>query len=274
MELIDIGINLSHSSFAPDRNSVIQRARAANVTAMIVTGTSVKSSQAALALVRSHPGYLYATAGIHPHDARSFNKAAEDTLRKLSREPGVVAIGECGLDFNRDFSPRPSQERCFEAQLALAAERDLPLFLHERDAHARFLEILTPHRKSISGGVVHCFTGTERELEAYLALDLYIGITGWICDERRGRHLQDLVKKIPSDRLLIETDAPYLLPRDLPQKPKTRRNEPAFLPHILKTIAACRGETPEEVAATTTRNARVLFGLPRPLPAEGDTRFA
>jgi TatD DNase family protein len=166
-----------------------------------------------------------------------------------------------GLDFNRDFSPRPQQEWVFEAQLELAAELGLPVFLHERDARARFIQILSRHRHRLGAAVVHCFTGSAEDLAAYLELDLHIGITGWVCDERRGLHLRELVKRIPLQRLLLETDAPFLVPRDLRPRPKAGRNEPAFLPHILKTVAVCLELPLEAVAAATTRNTCAFFGF-------------
>ena len=171
----------------------------------------------------------------------------------------MVAVGECGLDFNRNYSPHPDQEKWFIAQLALASELKKPVFLHSRDAFPRFTEILKAHR--ISSGVAHCFTGEKAELHSYLDLGLHVGITGWICDERRGRHLLELVREIPRDRLLLETDSPYLAPRDLRPQPKARRNEPAFLPHILATVARALGRPAEEIAAETTRNAISLFAL-------------
>jgi TatD DNase family protein len=262
--LVDIGVNLAHASFRHDRDAVITRACAAGVTTMIVTGTSVPSSRAADVLARTRPGTLFATAGVHPHDARHCDDATIPALRALASERGtVVAIGECGLDFNRDFSPRPVQEQWFESQVALAAELGLPLFLHERDAHARFVEILGRHRASLTGGgVVHCFTGTGAELDAYLAMDLHIGITGWICDERRGTHLRELVRRVPLERLMLETDAPFLAPRDLRPRPHGGRNEPGLLPHVLVVVAECLGRAPAEVAAATTATARRLFRLP------------
>jgi TatD DNase family protein len=163
------------------------------------------------------------------------------------------------LDFNRDFSPRSHQEQWFEAQLELAFALELPLFLHERDAHERFLEILRPYRDRVPAAVVHCFTGTQDELQAYLDLDLHIGITGWICDERRGLHLQELVRSIPLNRLMLETDAPYLTPRTLRPKPKSGRNEPAFLPYVLETVAQAMAKPPEVVADATTQTARQFF---------------
>jgi TatD DNase family protein len=259
MHLVDIGANLTHPAFRDDLDAVLVRARQAGVTQIIVTGTTVQESQAALALAASHPDALYATAGVHPHHARDCDSLTIPALRKLAQDPRVVAIGECGLDFNRNYSPHPDQEKWFIAQLELGLSLNKPLFLHSRDAHPRFSEILKHHQ--VKKAVAHCFTGERQELKAYLDLDLYIGITGWICDERRGRHLVDLVREIPRERLLLETDSPYLTPRDLKPQPKARRNEPAFLAHILKAVARAVARPAEEVAAQTASNARDLFGL-------------
>lgn len=260
-EIVDIGVNLTHASFRADLAAVIERARAAGVNTMILTGTSIRGSREAIRIASGHAGRLYATVGVHPHDARHFTDETITTMRVLAKSAGVVAIGECGLDFNRDFSPRDIQERCFEAQIQLAGELKMPLFLHDRDAHARFSAILKSYRNQFSEAVVHCFTGTAAELDSYLAMDLYIGITGWICDERRGRHLRELVRRMPLNRIMIETDAPFLIPRDLKPRPKTTRNEPAFLPHILNTVAHCMGRSSDEVARATTANARAFFRI-------------
>jgi TatD DNase family protein len=259
--LIDIGVNLTHASFRDDREEVIARAVAAGVRTMILTGTSVAGSQRALDLVRGR-AELRATTGVHPHDARNADAAQLETLRRLIARSECVAVGECGLDFNRDFSPRPVQERVFEAQLELAAAMAKPLFLHERDAHARFTDILRRHRPRLSAAVVHCFTGSAAELDVYLAMDLHIGITGWICDERRGLHLRELVRRIPLDRLMLETDAPFLTPRNLRPRPKRDRNEPALLPHVLDAVADALDRPRAEVAAATTATARRFFALP------------
>jgi TatD DNase family protein len=259
MQLVDIGANLTHNAFNPDREEVVARAQHAGVQTIIVTGTTIEESRQAAALARSHPGFLYATAGVHPHHARGCPPDTIPQLAEIATDPHVVAIGECGLDFNRNYSPRPDQEIWFVAQIELGLSLDKPLFLHSRDAHPRFADILKEH--GVKRAVAHCFTGEKKELRAYLDLGLYVGITGWICDERRGRHLLELVKEIPRDRLLLETDAPYLTPRDLKPQPKARRNEPAFLPHILKTVARALGRPAEEVAAETERNARELFSL-------------
>jgi TatD DNase family protein len=266
MPLVDIGANLTHPSFE-DVDHVIARARQAGVARIIVTGSTVEESRRAIALAESHPG-LFATAGVHPHHARDCGPETIPALRELA--PRVVAIGECGLDFNRNYSPHPDQEKWFVAQAELALELGKPLFLHSRDAHPRFAEILKAHK--VRKAVAHCFTGTGEELKAYLDLDLYIGITGWICDERRGRHLLELVRDIPRERLLLETDSPYLTPRDLHPQPKARRNEPAFLPHILKTVAKALRRPHEEIAAETTRNAAALFGLNEPRPSAPQKR--
>jgi TatD DNase family protein len=260
-DLIDIGANLAHDSFDHDRADVLERARAAGVTRSIVTGTSITASVQALALTEAHPKTLFATAGIHPHHAQELDVHAAAALRELARAPAVVAIGECGLDYFRDVAPRAAQRAAFGAQLEIAAEIGKPVFLHQRDAHEELVALLTPLRDRLAGGVAHCFTGGVGELEAYLDLGLYIGVTGWVCDERRGGALRDAVPHIPLDRLLLETDAPYLLPRDLEPKPRGRRNEPAFLTHVLARVAALQRRPAAEIARATTENAERLFGL-------------
>jgi TatD DNase family protein len=261
MQLIDIGANLGHTSFAHDLPEVIARAQQANVAGMVVTGASAEGSVMALEIAKRYPGYLYATAGMHPHHASEYDAFAESLFADLLRDPRVLAAGECGLDYNRNFSPAADQQFAFERQLALAIAAKKPVFLHQRDAHADFMAILRNARPHLRGAVVHCFTGTNAELDDYLALDCHIGITGWICDERRGLHLQDSVKRIPSDRLMLETDAPYLLPRTLKPLPKDRRNEPKFLPHIVAAVAHARAESAAALAASSTQCALQFFGF-------------
>jgi TatD DNase family protein len=263
LDLIDIGANLTHDSFDADRDAVIAHAANAGVARIIVTGTSVTSSAQAAALCEPRPGTLYATAGVHPHHAADFDEHSITALRSLLGNPAFVAVGECGLDFFRDYSPRAAQRRAFEEQLELAADVGKPVFLHQRDAHDEFVALLERKRERLAGGVAHCFTGGPAELAAYLDLDLYVGVTGWVCDERRGAELRAAVPQIPLERLLIETDAPYLLPRDLTPKPASRRNEPGFLAHVLERIAALRNEPAAVVAAATTANAERLFKLAR-----------
>ena len=262
MRLVDIGVNLTHDSFDRDRLAVIERAAAAGVDRLIVTGTTVAASRAAAALADEHPGRLYATAGVHPHHASELDdRVLASELEPLLEHARVVAVGECGLDFFRDFSPRAAQERAFGAQLELAAATGRPVFLHQRDAHARFVALLQPLASRLVGGVAHCFTAGTAELRAYLDLGLHIGITGWLCDERRGQALREALPHVPLDRVLLETDAPYLLPRDLSPPPRDRRNEPAFLPHVLTRAAALLGVEPAVLAAASTANAERLFGL-------------
>lgn len=263
LDLIDIGANLTHDSFDSDRDDVLSRAAAAGVTRIIVTGTSVTGSAQAAALCETKPEALFATAGVHPHHAADFDSHSTRALRTLLGSPAFVAVGECGLDFFRDYSPRDAQHRAFAAQLELAAEVRKPAFLHQRDAHDEFVAALKPVRTQLAGAVAHCFTGGPRELEAYLDLDLYIGVTGWVCDERRGSELRAAVPLIPLDRLLLETDAPYLLPRDLAPKPRSRRNEPHFLPHVLERVAQLMSQPVERVAQATTANAERLFAIGR-----------
>jgi len=258
--VIDIGANLTHASFRDDVAEVVARSRQAGVESIVITGTTLGESLHASMLADEHG--LYATAGVHPHHARECDAHTIDRLREAARHPRVVAIGECGLDFNRNYSPHPDQEKWFVAQLELGIELGMPLFLHSRDAHPRFAEIIRSHRPEKA--VAHCFTGEKDELHAYLDLGLFIGITGWICDERRGTHLLGLVRDIPRERLLLETDSPYLVPRDMKPQPKARRNEPAFLPHILRAVARALGRPEDEIAAETTRNARRFFDLDEP----------
>jgi len=262
MELIDIGCNLTHDSFDRDRHQVIERARDAGITQMVVTGASEKGSIAALALAREYPGELFATAGVHPHLAADFEDSTEQTLRGLIAHEEVVAVGETGLDYFRDLAPRDVQRDIFMRQLQLGIDSGLPLFLHMRDAHKDFHAILKDVRYQLSNVVVHCFTGEQDELHQYIELNCHIGITGWICDERRGTHMKDFLQDIPIDRLLLETDAPYLKPRNLRPRVKTHRNEPRWLPWIVGTVAAAREEHPHYVAERTTANARAFFDLP------------
>jgi TatD DNase family protein len=262
VEFIDIGVNLAHDSFDADRDAVMQRAAAAGVRQMIVTGASEDGTRKAIELAHAHPGILFATAGVHPHHAADLTREALPALQEMARDPVVVAAGECGLDYFRDFSPRDLQRRAFGWQLEIAIETGKPVFLHQRDAHEDFVALLRDYAPRLAGGVAHCFTAGEKERDAYLELGLHVGITGWICDERRGLHLREVVKGVPAERLLIETDAPYLLPRDLKPAPKSRRNEPHFLPHVAAAIAAARGESLETLARTATDNTRRLFRLP------------
>jgi TatD DNase family protein len=261
LDLVDIGANLTHESFRADFDAVLERARAHGVTQLLVTGASAGGSRAARELARAHPGFLHATAGVHPHHAIEYDEDTDALLREIVADPLVRAVGETGLDYHRDYSPHAAQIAAFERQLAIAADCGKPLFLHQRDAHADFLACMDAMDNRIVRAVVHCFTGERGELVDYLDRGWSIGITGWICDERRGLHLRDLVRLIPADRLMIETDSPYLLPRDLKPKPSHRRNEPMYLAHVCAAVAAARGEDVAMTAALTSANARAFFDL-------------
>ncbi len=264
MKLVDIGANLAHKRMRGDLDAILARSARVGISAIVITGTSAQASRAAWEIAEARsagPVLLRSTAGIHPHEARTFGRDSAPLLRALLARSQVVAVGECGLDHDRLFSTREEQLLCFEAQIDLAAELRLPLFLHEREAHEDFAALLARHRSRLVGGVVHCFTGDERALLRYLDLDLHIGITGFFCDERRGGHLAPLVARIPAGRLMLETDAPFLLPRTLRPRPADGRNEPAFLPHVLAAVASCRGEDPRETARHTSATARSFFGL-------------
>lgn len=262
MQLIDIGANLTHDSFDHDRDAVLQRARDAGVARMVITGASREHSPQALELARRHPRELFATAGVHPHHASEYTAECDAEMRALLAHDEVVAVGECGLDYFRDFSPRPAQRRAFEMQLQTAVDTGKPLFLHQRDAHADFMAMMRNFDGKLGPAVVHCFTGTREELFDYLDQDWYVGITGWLCDERRGLHLRELVKHIPAARLMIETDAPYLLPRTVKPTPSHRRNEPMYLAHIVEELARDRGEDVATTAANSTAAANAFFRLP------------
>jgi TatD DNase family protein len=260
-ELIDIGANLTHESFRGDRNEIIDRAREAGVRRMVVTGADLEGSVEAAGLAETYP-MLWSTAGVHPHHAHSFDAQTRSRLLELLAKSRTVAVGECGLDYFRDFSPRDQQRRAFIAQLELAVEVDKPVFLHQRDAHEDFSAILRDFHPRLRAGVAHCFTGGRGELDTYLSMNLYIGVTGWVCDERRGEALRGAVPHIPAARLMVETDAPYLLPRELSKTIKGRRNEPSLLPFIAKAVAQLRGEEFAALAASSTANAERFFGLP------------
>ena len=261
--MIDIGANLTHTSFEADRDAVLARARTAGVEGIVVTGTSVPESHAAAQLAAGHDD-LWSTAGVHPHEAKSVCANWIDELAEFSDKPTVVAIGEAGLDFNRNYSPPEVQREVFSAQIRLAVQLDMPLFVHDRDSRGETARLLAEHGGDPERIVIHCFTGSAEDLDTWLDAGYYIGITGWICDPRRGDGLRDLAPRIPGNRLLIETDAPYRIPQTMRPRPRSRRNEPAFLVEVANALAALRGTTAAEIAATTADNARRAFRLPAP----------
>lgn len=263
--VIDIGVNLTNKRFDKDREEVIERARSASVSGLLITGTNIVESQKALALCQQYqqrfPNYLYCTAGVHPHDADHVTSHYLEYLEQLVLSPYVKAIGECGLDFNRNFSTPEQQVKIFNEQVRLAVMVQKPLFLHQRDAFEPWFSQLSPYIDKVPAMVAHCFTGTKDQLLHCLDANMYIGITGWLCDERRGADLQDIIKLIPLNRLLIETDAPYLTPRTIRPKPKSSRNEPSYLPYIVREIARITGLDQEQIAWQTNRNSKQVFNF-------------
>tara|TARA_B100000809_G_scaffold261454_1_gene310397 strand:+ start:92 stop:910 length:819 start_codon:yes stop_codon:yes gene_type:complete len=261
ISLFDIGANLTNSRFDKDLPKVLERAYLAGVEHIVVTGTSIEVSQRALALAQQYPRLLSCTAGVHPHDASSWNKDSADAIRNLANHRQVVALGECGLDFNRNYSTPEEQLGCFEAQLQLAAELKKPLFLHQRDAHDAFIQLIERYRSQLGNIVVHCFTGSVQEVQACIDLDCHIGITGWIADNKRGEELRQLVRHIPLDKLMIETDAPYLRPQNIFPKPKSSRNEPAYLPYVLQKLSEVMATDITALSKTVFTNSIEFFQL-------------
>ena len=260
-QFIDIGANLTNKSLMHDLDAVIERADKAGVKQIIVTGTSIEDSSQAIRLCRQYPDQLLCTVGVHPHHASDWMPESAGNLRDLADSACVRAVGETGLDFYRNFSPQDAQIEAFGRQLELAITLNKPVFSHQRNAHPVFIDILREYRDNLINIVVHCFTDNRVALFDYLDLDCHIGITGWICDERRGTELAQLVKYIPDNRLMAETDSPYLLPRNLPQKPASRINEPAYLPHIIKSIAHFQNRPADQVAAECLKTSQLFFAI-------------
>ncbi|MGK0440792.1 MAG: TatD DNase family protein [Pseudohongiellaceae bacterium] len=248
--LFDIGANLTSKRFAEDIKLVIANAQAAGIHKIVITGTNIVESEQAIILAQQFPGLLYSTVGIHPHDAKTLSIDSMSQIRDLSANSCVKAIGETGLDFNRNFSTPSQQIIAFEQHIEMAIETQLPLFLHERDAFMQQFEIIKLYRDKLVNAVIHCFTGSKQQCFKYLDLDLHIGITGWLCDPKRGEHLREFVSDIPLDRLMIETDAPYLLPKSVikPVVIKKGRNEPCTLPYVLDAVCDLRGSHKAEIA--------------------------
>ena len=228
-----------------------------NIEYLIIPGVDVDSSKKAKDASSSLHIKGYWSAGLHPHDAKKLSTEKEE-LDVLFSEADL--IGETGLDFYRNFSTPEQQQVSFEAHIEAAIDNKVPLFLHEREAHEKFVEVITPYMKELPESVVHCFTGDKDALLKYIDMGFFIGITGWICDERRGKHLESLIPLIPLEKLMIETDAPYLLPRDMGID-NSSRNEPKYLPHIAKRIAELRGESVELVFSAIYMNSLNFFNI-------------
>ncbi len=258
MVLADSCFNLTHESFEKDFDQVLNNART-NSVHYLFSPSSKESEIETLLKYSETINNLYVGIGIHPHNASELKPKTFDRLKEYSKHPSVRAIGEIGLDYYRNFQSPSAQKKCFEMHLELALELKLPVFLHHRDSFHDFYPILKNYIDKIPQSIVHCFTGTERELKSFLELDLCIGVTGWICDLKRGKELRELIKYIPDNRLLVETDAPYLIPKNLDPKPKSNRNEPMYLKNILVDIAELRMQDVDSLASITTKNFTRLF---------------
>lgn len=259
--MIDIGVNLTNKAFSRQLSAVLERAKKTGVSHCIVTGTSYEESLRAIELCEQFPQQLFATCGCHPHDASDFPWQQQESFFQLIEHKHVVAIGECGLDFNRNYSSPEDQLKVFQQHLFWAEKSTKPLFLHQRDAHSHVVELLKEHRHKLNKIVVHCFTDGIHELKDYLELDCYIGITGWITDERRNQSLLEAVSEIPINRLMIETDAPYLLPKNIHPKPQRRINEPSNLKYVLKALAEKIDMEPQYLEQQVTLNSKEFFQL-------------
>ena len=257
--MIDIGANLTDKSFRGDLGDVINRAIEGGVNHIVVTGTNESLSHDAATLALNHPECLAYTAGVHPHYADNVADDWVDTIAEIARS-GAAAIGETGLDYFRNFSTRENQRKVFQAQLELASSLDLPVFVHDRDSNSEVLEMLQHSAKT--DVVVHCFTGDGQLLDSYLEIGCYIGVTGWVCDPNRGLDLAHIIERIPDERLMLETDSPYLMPKNINPKPSTRRNEPANLKYVRKKVAASRNQSESHIDQITTANAIRFFRLP------------
>jgi TatD DNase family protein len=261
MSWSDIGVNFTDKRllFEP----VFERALSAGVSHIIITGTNIDKSRQAIQLAEQYPNHLSTTAGVHPHDASQFSIETTNELQTLAKSKHVVAIGECGLDFNRNFSTPTEQLFAFEQQLKLACELSLPVFLHERDAFEVQIELLRKYHEALKGGVVHCFTGDIEQMKRYLDLGFYIGITGWVCDLKRGQALREAVQSLPLDRILLETDAPYLRPKGLTNNRKVDKgnNEPAYLPFIAQEVANLMATDIKTLQLASHTNTQALFNI-------------
>ena len=257
----DIALNLASDRFLGDRKKVITNAISHDVNYFNIVCSSIDELDFIKDLNNRFKENSCFTLGVHPHNANELN---EDNLQLLKDSINLhhpYAVGETGLDFFRNLSSFESQLSAFEQQIKISIENNLPLFLHQREAHDDFIKVIDKYISDIPKGVVHCFTGSQSQLDDYLERNLYIGLTGWICDERRNKDLRKSIKNIPLDKLMIETDAPYLIPRNLEMKPKNNRNEPAFLPHIANEIATLMNVGLEEFNKKVFNNSKSFFGI-------------
>jgi len=236
-EVADIACNFTNERFDKDLDEVINRAKTNKITKFGLICSRLSDLDRLLEIYNQYSKDMFFTIGVHPHHANEINDKYLKNLKEAVINNNPHAIGETGLDFFRNLSTYDEQIYAFEEQIKIAIDTNKPLFLHQRDSHDDFIKILREYSSDINKAVVHCFTGTQEQLEDYLELDCYIGVTGWICDEKRNVELRKTIKNIPLEKLMIETDCPYLIPKNLPNKPKNNRNEPINLNHIVNEIA-------------------------------------
>ena len=260
-EFFDIACNLTHESIMQNIDDVISEAKLVNVNKLGLISAELEDFSKIATLVKTYPNELAPTYGVHPHHASQLNGFTKNEFLHLVSKYNPNVIGEIGLDYFRNISTPEEQMHAFEIQLQTAIDLELPVFLHQRDSHDDFLKILRNYHSELSSLVVHCFTGTQRELDEYLELGSYIGLTGWICDERRNKELRASIKNIPLEKLMIETDAPYLIPRNLKPRPSKNINLPKYLPHIAAEISSLTDYSIVEIATQTYNNAIKFFKL-------------
>jgi len=256
---IDIACNFTHPSFAENIDKVLQEADAVDVQKFVLLCASLKDLDPIQKIQYKDPSKFFITAGIHPHHANEILDLNETPLidRLVSIQPN--AIGETGLDYFRNISPPEIQRDSFAMHIEIAKELQKPLYLHQRDAHDDFISILKKNSNALPPFIVHCFTGTQKQLDDYLDLGAFIGLTGWICDEKRNKDLRESIKNIPLDKLMLETDSPYLVPKNLPIKAKKNINEPKYLPHIANEVSELMGISIESLRDATSQNAENFF---------------
>ena len=258
--LIDIGANLSHPQLYDQLEKIVNNIISSETQSVIITSSNLEDTIIALDIINKYPDLFHTTVGYHPHNAKDFKSEHFDLIDNYCKQKEIVAIGECGLDYYREYSSVDEQMFCFEKHLMIAKKNDMPIFLHERKAHKDFVSILKKYKDNINKAVVHCFTGDKSELKSYIDMDCYIGITGWISDLSRGKHLHDIIKYIPKDRLMIETDSPYLMPKNVPIK-NNGINEPSYLIYVAETIAECLNKDVNYVKQISINNTKEFFSI-------------
>ena len=258
--IIDIGANLTHPDLYPDIKKIIRQMEDVNVTHAIIISSTLDDAKKAIAISDKYKGKFYTTVGFHPHNAKEFNHSHIQSMKDLLRNQFVRSIGECGLDYYRLYSEKKEQILCFENHISLAIDSQMPLFLHERNAHDDFYAILSSEYRKLNKFVVHCFTGDKNVLKKYLDIGSYIGITGWITDKDRGSHLHNIMKYIPSDRLMIETDSPYLIPHNI-ERNVSKTNYPYYLPYVVSCLAKCLNKDVDTVRESTYKVTKEFFSI-------------